>query len=392
MNARMSLLVVAILLVAINLRPAMAALGPLLDLIEDATGLDSAGAGLLTTLPVLVMGIGALFGRPLRKVLGEVNGIAWGILLIGLACACRAWSATAAGMLLSATVVGIGVALIQALLPAFIKRQFGSKTSWMMGLYTSGIMGGAAMAAASAPRLSVLLSWQYILALWSLPACLALAVWIRGASGARVTASVAGAPRPQVTFWRIPRAWLLMLFFGIGTGAYTLILAWLPPFYVELGQSRVMAGDLLAGLTLTEVISGLAFSAVVGKYQDRRPLLIAALACVLAGLAMLLVSPLRMAFLAIVMLGLGIGALFPLSLIVTMDHIENPEASGDLAAFVQGGGYIMASVMPFFAGWIRAEFSTLTYAWAGMLGAILLITYLAMKFSPASYARMNGCS
>lgn len=377
-------LIVAILLVAINLRPAMAALGPLLDLIEHATGLDSAGAGLLTTLPVFLMGVCALLGRHLRKTLGEVNGVTMGIILIALACASRAWWGSATGMLVSAAMVGVGVALVQALLPGFIKGRFGSATGRMMGLYTTGIMGGAAIAAASAPRLHESLGWQQTLAFWALPALLAWLLWSMTTAGNK-TAVTPSASVSSIPLWRYTRAWTLMLFFGVGTGVYTLILAWLPPFYVELGLSRQAAGDLLAGLTLTEVVSGMMVSALVGKFHDRRPLLLAALGCTLAGLATMLISPVGMSLLAILLLGLGVGALFPLSLILAMDHFEQPAFSGDLAAFVQGGGYMIASLMPFLAGWVRGEFASLAWAWLGMFLAIVSISVLALRFSPASY-------
>lgn len=384
MNAGRLWLIVAILLVAINLRPAMAALGPLLDLIEHATGLDSAGAGLLTTLPVFLMGVCALLGRHLRKTLGEVNGVTMGIILIALACASRAWWDSATGMLVSAAVVGVGVALVQALLPGFIKGRFGSATGRMMGLYTTGIMGGAAIAAASAPRLHESLGWQQTLAFWALSALLAWLLWSMTTAGNK-TAVTPSASVSSIALWRYTRAWTLILFFGVGTGVYTLILAWLPPFYVELGLSRQAAGDLLAGLTLTEVVSGMMVSALVGKFHDCRPLLLAALGCTLAGLATMLISPVGMSLLAILLLGLGVGALFPLSLILAMDHFEQPAFSGDLAAFVQGAGYMIASLMPFLAGWVRGEFATLAWAWLGMFLAIMCISVLALRFSPASY-------
>jgi len=386
MNVGRLWLTVAILLVAVNLRPAMAALGPLLDLIEQVTGLDSIGAGLLTTLPVFLMGVFALLGRFLRKALGEVNGVTLGVTLIMLACISRAYWGSSIGLLASAAVVGLGIALVQALLPGFIKGQFGASTGRVMGFYATAIMGGAAIAAASAARLNESLGWQYTLAVWALPALLALIGWKVATAGNTRTAAIATQQAPM-HFWRYRRAWSLMLFFGIGTGVYTLILAWLPPFYVELGQSRQLAGDLLAGLTLTEVVSGMIVSAVVGKYHDRRPLLLAALGCTLGGLAMIILSPVSLALGAMLLLGLGVGALFPLSLILAMDHLDNPESSGDLAAFVQGGGYMIASLMPFLAGWVKREFAHLSLAWVGVFVAVFLITLLAFRFSPASYRK-----
>ncbi|WP_235273466.1 MFS transporter [Methylophilus sp. Q8] len=378
-------LMVAILLVAVNLRPAMAAFGPLLDLIQHSTGLDATGAGLLTTLPVFLMGLGALLSQSLRQKLGEVNGVTLGVVLIMLACAARGYWGSALAMLTSAAVVGVGVALVQALLPGLIKEHFGAATGRMMGLYTTGIMGGAAVAAASAARLNETLGWQHTLALWALPALLALIVWITASAQRQQPAVIQTQQAPQ--FWRYSRAWSLMLFFGIGTGVYTLILAWLPPFYVELGQSRQLAGDLLAGLTLTEVMAGMIVSGVVGKYHDRRPLLFTALGCTLAGLAVMIVAPISLAFVAMVLLGLGVGALFPLSLILAMDHWDDPRFSGDLAAFVQGGGYMIASLMPFLAGWVKREFTHLSWAWIGVFVAVFFITLLTARFSPASYRK-----
>lgn len=377
-------LMVAILLVAVNLRPAMAALGPLLDLIQQGTGLDATGAGLLTTLPVFLMGLGALLSQSLRQKLGEVNSVTLGVILIMLACAARGYWDSALAMLASAAVVGVGVALVQALLPGLIKGHFGAATGRMMGLYTTGIMGGAAVAAASAARLNETLGWQRTLAWWALPALLALLVWLT-ATALRQRTTVTHAQQVHMQFWRYSRAWTLMLFFGIGTGVYTLILAWLPPFYVELGQSRQLAGDILAGLTLTEVIAGVIVSAMVSKYHDRRPLLFTALGCTLSGLAVMIVAPISMAFAAMVLLGLGVGALFPLSLILAMDHLDDPRFSGDLVAFVQGGGYMIASLMPFLAGWVKREFTHLSWAWMGVFVAVFLITLLAARFSPASY-------
>jgi len=90
---------------------------------------------------------------------------------------------------------------------------------------------------------------------------------------------------------------------------------------------------------------------------------------------------------AIVLLGLGVGALFPLSLILAMDHLEQPAFAGDLAAFVQGGGYMIASLMPFLAGWVKREFTNLSLAWVGVFVTVFAITLLAFKFSPASYRK-----
>ena len=384
--------IVAIVAVALNLRPALAAIGPLLDMIQAATGATNTQASLLTTLPVFVMGICALAGGRLNKYLNERTGIALGVALVALACAARYVGTQTYGLLLTAVLAGVGIALVQTLLPAFIKRNFAHDMGRLFGLYTTGIMAGAAVAAASAAGLAGSVGWPAALAFWGVPALLALPLWLNAAQDRADASSplhrtARTAPR---SFWRNLRAWELMLFFGIGTGAYTLVLAWLPPFYTGLGWDPSAAGFLLGGLTLAEVMAGLAVSAWIGRFPDRRKPLAAVLTILICGLTCLILAPLKLALLACLLLGIGIGALFPLSLIVAMDHLDDPAQAGMLAAFVQGGGYLIASVMPLLAGILRDRFSSLTEAWIVMLAGAVMLLALALRFSPASYRRIDA--
>jgi CP family cyanate transporter-like MFS transporter len=380
------LLLAAIVALALNLRPAMAAVGPLLDLIEGATGMGSTAASLLTTLPVLMIGLGALSIRPLRRRLGERRGILLGALLIGGACLVRAGLTGATGLIASAVVVGVGVALIQALAPVVIKRAFPSQFGTVMALYTTGIMGGAAVAAATAAGLAETIGWAGTLALWSAPALVAVLIWLAASRDPAAEepnrAAVIEATAPELPFWRQGRAWRLILIMGLGTSAYTLMLAWLPPFYIDLGEPRATAGYLLSGMTAAEVTAGLLVSLTIGRFPDRRGPILTALVLALAGLAGLVVAPLGMAVPIVILLGLGIGAIFPLSLILAMDQIDDPARSGDLLAFVQGGGYIIASLSPLGAGLLRDHMADLTQAWVLMGVGVILLGAMTLEFRP----------
>lgn len=173
-----------------------------------------------------------------------------------------------------------------------------------------------------------------------------------------------------------------MSFFGVGTAAYTLVLAWLPPFYTALGWTSAQSGLLLGGVTLMEVTAGLLVSALIGRFPDRRPALAAVLIALLLGLTGLLAAPVQLAIPACALLGLGIGGLFPLSLIVTLDHAPEPAQAGRLLGFVQGGGYLIASAMPLAAGAIRTALGQLDYAWMLMAGGTVVLFVMAMRLKP----------
>ncbi|MFI0474059.1 MFS transporter [Halomonas sp. HMF6819] len=372
--------VAVLLIVAVNLRPSMAALGPLLDLIQHDTGLTSSSAGLLTTLPVLAMGLCALTGAMLHRRFGAYHGVTLGLAMIGAACGARWWLNETNGLIVTAALGGAGIAFVQALLPGYIRDQFPNRVGLLMGLYTTGIMGGAAIAAMTASPIADATSWNGALALWSLPTLVAGLAWVMIAQSAPQPNTPSAMRLPL----RSPRAWLLTLFFGLGTSAYTLVLAWLPPFYMELGWNASQSGLLLGVLTIAEVIAGLCLSVMITRFTDRRPLLYGVLIVLLAGLATLLIAPTTLAIAAAVLLGIGIGTLFPLSLIITMDHTHDARSASAWMALVQGGGYMIASLMPLLAGMLRDSLSSLSMAWMVMAGGVVVLIVLTGRLSPAS--------
>ncbi|MBJ9591974.1 MFS transporter [Burkholderia seminalis] len=370
-----------IVLVGLNLRPALAAVGPLLDMIQRTTGIGDGAASLLTTIPILLMGLGALGARRLQRVTGIAGGVWLGVALIGLACASRIGARHAWLLLASACCAGVGIAMVQALLPGFVKAHFATRIGGAMGVYSTSIMGGAVLASVVAPFAAAGWGWLAALAGWALPAAVAALAWplaSRGGDGFAAGPVSTSNARPS----RSARAWRLALFFGIATGAYTLVLAWLPPYYMRLGWSPTAAGSLLGGVTLAEVIAGLTISATIDRLPDRRPALHAAIASLFAGLLAMLAAPDTFALPAALLLGAGIGALFPLSLIVTVDHAATPADAASLTGFVQGVGYLVAGLFPFAAGLVRQHLADLTPAWIAMACLCVALFALAAGFAP----------
>lgn len=378
---RQTLLLLAIILLGLNLRPVLAAVGPLLDRIQLDTHLGHVGASLLTSLPIVIMGLGALAATFLRGRLGERRGIWLGTLLIALACLARGLLPSATPLLISALLAGAGIAFVQALLPGLIKARFSHDAGRLIGFYSCAIMGGAAFGAALTPWLAQWLGWSWALATWALPAIIACLLWKRAAPADEPTTSGSAAP---LNPWRSPRAWLLMAFFGVGTAGYTLVLAWLPPYYTSLGWSAESSGLLLAALTLCEVTAGLLASSLLARCPDRRVLLSFVLVCLLLGLIALVLAPLTLVVPICVLIGIGIGALFPLSLVVAQDHLDDPRQTGDLLAFVQGGGYLIAATSPLLAGLLRQYTNNLRLSWLMMAAATLLLMLMAARFKPGS--------
>ncbi|MDH1088790.1 MFS transporter [Pantoea brenneri] len=365
-------------LVGLNLRPLLAIIGPLFPALQQQAGLSATTFSLLTTLPVAMMGLAALAGPWLLKRSGVARGIAAGLICLAIASLWRGFSLSPLSLILTALAGGAGIGVIQALMPALIRQRYLNAAPTLMALFSTGIMAGAALMAAGADPLFSLLGLPAALATAGGLALITLLVW----RSANPDSPADLAPSVGVAALSASRTLLLLLFFGIGTGAYTLVLAWLPPFYIQAGWSARNSGFLLAGLTLTEVVAGLAISAVQQRFPDRRRLLLLVLTLLLAGLIALIVAPGTMPLLSTLLLGLGIGALFPLSLIVTLDHARNATEAAVLLSRVQGGGYLIASIMPLVAGWVRDSGASLTSAWLMMSVGMVGLMAIAWQFRP----------
>lgn len=378
-------LMLGIVLVGLNLRPSMAAVGPLLSAIRGDIALSFSVASLLTMLPVIAMGLAMFFAMSISQRLGEQRTVLMSLAIIGLATVARLFVDSAAELIVSAVLAGFGIALIQALMPAFIKSRFPDNVALCMGLYVTSIMGGAAIAASFAPRvMSRTGSWRVGLAIWAGLALLALLFW--WAQRANTPQDSAPAVRKQ-SFFTHSRAWLLAIFFGMGTASYTCVLAWLAPYYVEKGWSEQNAGLLLGFLTAMEVISGLVVPAIANRSRDRRVVLMAPLGLIIGGFCGLILSPQYLSLLWPCLLGLGIGGLFPMSLIVSLDHLDNPQRAGGLTAFVQGIGYLIAGLSPLMAGMIRDQLGSFEWAWWSLTAVMVAMLLMVWRFDPRHYAR-----
>ena len=149
-TAKTWVLILSLVLIALTLRPSMASIGPLLPLMQPELHLSFTQASLLTMLPVLAMGLGIFFAHQLALWFGSYQLIFWASIAIAAATAQRYWAVGALDLTLSAIVAGLGIAMVQAVVPGVIKQKFSTKAPLVMGWYISAIIAGAALTASLA--------------------------------------------------------------------------------------------------------------------------------------------------------------------------------------------------------------------------------------------------
>lgn len=381
-----------VVLIAINLRAFLTSTSPLLGDIRAATGLGLQSASMLTTLPMVAMGLMSLLSVTLTGLLGARAGVLCGLAAIALACVSRLFAQGVVPLLGSAALAGMGAGLVQAQMPGVVKRAYPRRTGMAMGLYSAALMGGGGLGAAVAPwMVQVGGDWHAGLAVWALPGLAAGLAWgcARTDAPGKVHAERSAARADWRACFRNRRAWTLAIYFGLINGGYTSLVAWLPQFYAAQGWDNAHTGSLLALMTAAQLFSALIVPVLARGRRDLRRWLLAMLALQVLGFAMLTLHA-PMPVLVVGLLGVGLGGAFALCMALAVDHLPHPEHAGALSAFMQGVGFAIAALAPLAASTVYRYGGSFDLAWACLGGVAVLMLPLTWRFDPGSYAQVVG--
>lgn len=381
------LLLAAVALAGINLRPFITGIGPLARDISAQTGLDLKGISLLTLVPMFLMGIFAFAGPFLQSRVGARRLVIASLVVLVVGSSLRLFATDAWQMVGTAALLGLGVAIIQAVFPGIIKNQFPNHVGAVTGLYSATLMGGGALGAQASPLIAAGTgNWRIGLAWMAIPAALALMLAVLCLPRDRT----AGQRRTSaIVLLKRPRVWLLMACFGLVNGGYSTVVAWLAPFYREHGWSAAASGSLLAMMAVLQAFAALLIP-MLAKGRDLRPWLWLTLAMQAVGFAALALGPEAAPLTSAMLLGAGLGGCFALSMIVALDHLPNPAEAGALSALMQGGGFLITALPPWIVAVLHDLTGSFVIGWLLHLASAIVVAVLYWRVDPASYPKAMG--
>jgi len=345
------LLLLGLILVALNLRPALSSMAPLLSDISKSLGLSAAQAGLLTTLPVLCLGLFAplapllarRFGAE-RVVLGILLTLAGGIILRS--------SLGEFGLFAGSLLAGASIGVIGVLLPGIVKRDFAKHAGTMTGVYTMALCLGAAMAAGATVPLSHHFtdSWALGLGFWVVPALVAAVFWLPQVGKKQGAHHAAYRVRGLL---RDPLAWQVTLYMGLQSSLAYIVFGWLPSILIGRGLTPTQAGLVLSGSVIVQLASSLAAPWLATRGKDQRLAIVVVMLLTLGGLFGCLYAPIEGLWGWAILLGLGQGGTFSLALTLIVLRSRDAHVAANLSGMAQGIGYTLASMGPFAVGLVH---------------------------------------
>ncbi|WP_422768820.1 MFS transporter [Plantactinospora sp. WMMC1484] len=361
------LLVAGIVLAALNLRPALAGVSPLLDQIMSEYRLSPAAGGLVTTVMVVCLGIVAPFAAPAVHRLGLERTLLAGLAVLAAGIVLRSLGGTAE-LYLGAAIAGSAIAVLNVLMPALVRRHFADRVGLLTGVYVTALVLGAALAAGLTVPLAqaVGAGWRPAAAAGALLVVPALLAWL---PWSRVRVTEPPAHRRFRTLLRMPITWYVTGFMGLQSLTFYTTLAWLPTIYGNAGSTPKEAGYLLGLANLTQIASTLTVPVLAARARSQSGHVAAAAVLTAAGYLGILLAPRSASWAWAVLLGLGQGASIALALLLIA--LRAPDA-GTVTAFssiAQSMGYVLAAAGPVLVGALHQA----SGGWRVPLGSVLVL-------------------
>lgn len=375
-----ALLVVAVVLTALNLRPAVTSVAPLLSEMREEFGVSATWAGLLTTLPALCFAAAGLTAPRLSARIGLGRTVSLSLLIIATGLLIRA--AGGSTTVLGASLVACaGIALVNVLIPVVIKGSFPARIGLMTGIYTAALQAGGALGSAVTPGLEGPLGgWRPALAVWAALALIALAVWVPVSRrhGAAWVRRIEHAEPPR-SLLRNRLAWTVTVFFGCQAFMAYIVMGWLPEVFIDNGVPKVQAGVLLGLASLIGVPIALVVSPMAARRGSQSGWIVGLGLFGVVGILGVMLAPAAQPVLWSVLIGIG-QSVFALAIAVIALRARTAEETAQLSGMAQGLGYLIAGSGPLLFGVLHDVTAGWTAPW------ILFLVVYAVQMATGAVA------
>ncbi len=364
-------LLFGVLFLALNLRPALSSIGPLIDEIGRTFNLSESLLGLLTTLPLIAFGVISTVTPYFTKRFGLGQTLLWSMVLLTAGIVIRSLEGVFF-LYLGTTILGIAIAFGNVLIPAITKNNFPNKAGLVTSLHSATMSFGAALAAGLSVPLArdLNLGWEGSLITWAILSFIAIFIWIpqiKKIKNTTTTRSLKVAMR-KLSGSRL--VWQIAIYMGLQSLAFYVILAWLPSILLDYGYNEEFGGWMLSLSQASGILGALAIPVWAASQKDQRSVITLLIVVEVISFIGLMFPHSFPVYIWIASLGFVLGGTFGLALLLIVLRAPDSETAAELSGIVQSIGYFLAAIGPFIIGLIQ----DLSNNWKYSLGFLILVS------------------
>lgn len=382
--------VIAILLLAINMRAPIIGFGAVAKLVQQDLGVTTKTIGLIGTIPVMAFALSSFVAPMLSRRIGLENTMILATSLLAIGIFVRV-AHPQLGFLLAGTVLlSLAISLGNVLIPAVIKKYTPDHIGLVMGSYSMFLSVFAGFASGIAMWLVSLSNWQFALGAWGWVSVAAVAAWLMVAhlrlrqkisthDANIINQAVAQAGQPsRKSVWKIPMAWWISAFMGLQSLLYYTLASFLPSLLIDKGLSKAQAGSVGMVFQLVAFPSILLLTKWVSSQWDLRTLAVLAAVGNLVGVFGFGFLPLQgWVWVWSIASGFGCGVIFTLCMMIFTLKSKDSQQAAELSGMAQTVGYSIAITGPIVTGWLK----DLTHTWTLSMGFLTILMVLNCVFS-----------
>lgn len=387
------IVVTGIIAISFNLRPAITSVGPLIGTIRDDVALSNGSAGLLTSLPLIAFAIMSPFAARLGNRYSYEGAMLIGLFLLLIGISIRPVSVSF--LLFGGTfIAGLGIAILNVLLPGLIKDKFPLKVGLMTGIYTT-TMG---IVAATASGLSIPIAgsfergWQVSLFIWTIPAILAIIIWLYLKSKSQQ--SKKNVNNRQVKYaqptgnriWRSPLAWQIAVFMGLQSFLFYVTISWLPEILYSKGLTMETSGWMLSFTQFIGLPASFIIPMLAERLKSQRIIIIVLALFYFSGfVGILLSNNFTIIVISSIFIGIPLSGIFALALALLGMRARTSRDASELSGMAQSVGYVLAAIGPIFIGFLFDLSGNLNLPITAILITIIILLIFGLLVGKERY-------
>lgn len=356
-------MILGIIFISANLRAPLTSVGPLVSMIRENVHISNTLAGLITTVPLIAFALLSPFIPKLGHRYGVERIILISLIVLTMGIAVRSLSGVVT-LYVGTAVLGFAIAICNVLLPSLIKREFPQQMGTMTGVYSVSMnLCGAVASGISVPlAVGAGLNWQGALGVWGILSVISIIVWLPQLKAPAKPAAIASSAgnNHQINIWRSPLAWQVTLFMGIQSTIFYVLVAWLPEILKDQGISSNQSGWFLSILIIASLPFAFIVPVIAGRMSNQRLLVIITTILLLVGTLGLLNSSIHLFSIWVIVLGIGAGFAFGLSMMFFGLRTQSAHQAAELSGMAQSIGYLLAAIGPALIGYLHDA----THSWS----------------------------
>jgi cyanate permease len=355
---RSSIILTCVFLMGFALETPLVCVSPILHIITEELSLSHAQAGILFSVPLIILAVIAIPGGALADRIGIRKAASIGIIIIVVGNLLRGTSTNFLMLLSFSCLYGVGFGMVFPNLPKITGAWFPpEKIGFATGIYSTGIVCGIALSLAiTLPVIyPITNTFQGVFYIWTIPAIAAAIMWwliVKEPDPGGMQNKPAGnINRPSYRMWTNRNLWLIAGIFFTGNFIAFSWLGWSPQLIMSRGAPPALAAIMASVMCWVSIPLTFIAPWASDKIGSRKLFLWPSFIMLFLALVSAMYAPLAFYWAIVVAIGIAIGIQLPITLALPLDLVPAKDI-GMASGMTMSIGYIGGLIGPWASGYI----------------------------------------